>query len=288
MTTTTRPRRGRRWKILVAVLLVLAAMLVAADFAFAAVGEYQVSKKMRTELKLTDDPSVTIHGFPFMLQAARGDYQDIEIEANGIPIGDTLRDLQVSAHLYDVKVPLSELVSGSAHSVLINQVEGQVKISAADVNRAFDATDVGQALGVSNLTIGPTPPDTLYDTPTPTPTPTPTTSPYTDTSVGVRLSFNITVAGQPLKINAYGLLGLSGTKIQVQPTRLELVDGVTTLKVPGSVQQPIFAALSTELDLGKALPFTVVPTKVGVDSNAFSVSGKATNVQLGSGRSGLG
>ena len=287
MTTATRPRRGRRWKVLVAVLLVLAALLVAADFTFAAIGEYQVSKKMRTELKLADDPSVTIHGFPFMLQAARGDYQDIEIEANGIPIGDTLRDLKVNAHLYDVKVPLSELVSGSAHSVLISQVEGQVKISAADVNRAFDATDVGQALGVSNLTIGPTSPDTLYDT-TPTPSPTPTTSPYTDTSVGVRLSFNVTVAGHPLKINAFGLLGLSGTKIQVQPTRLELVDGVTALKVPETFQQPIIAALSTELDLGKALPFTVVPTKVSVDSNAFAVSGKATNVQLGSGRSGIG
>jgi hypothetical protein len=285
MTTTTRPRRGRRWKILVAVLLVLAALLVAADFTFAAAAEYQVSKKMRTELKLADDPSVTIHGFPFMLQAARGDYQDIEIEANGIPIGDTLRDLEVKADLYDVKVPLSELVSGSAHSVLISQVEGQVKISAADVNRAFDATDVGQALGVSNLTIAPSSPDTLYDT---TPAPTTTPAPYTDTSVGVRLSFSITVAGQPLKINAYGLLGLSGTKIQVQPTRLELVDGVTTLKVPDSVRQAVFTALSTELDLGKALPFTVVPTKVGVDSNAFTVSGKATNVQLGSGRSGLG
>jgi hypothetical protein len=31
-----------------------------------------------------------------------------------------------------------------------------------------------------------------------------------------------------------------------------------------------------------------VPTKVSVDSNAFAVSGKATNVQLGSGRSGIG
>jgi hypothetical protein len=288
MTTATRPRRGRRWKVLVALLLVLAALLVAADFTFAAVAEYQVSKKMRTELKLADDPSVTIHGFPFMLQAARGDYQDIEIEANGIPIGDTLRDLQVKADLYDVKVPLSELVSGSARSVTIDNVQGQVKISAADVNRAFNATDVGQALGVSNLTVGPTTPDTLYDTPTPTPSPTPTTSPYTDTSVGVRLSFNVTVAGHPLKINAFGLLGLSGTKIQVQPTRLELVDGVTALKVPEAFQQPIVAALSTELDLGKALPFTVVPTKVSVDGNAFTVSGKATNVQLGSGRSGIG
>ena len=285
MTTVTGPRRGRKVKILVASLIVLVAVAVAADFTFAAIGEYQVSKKMRTELKLADDPSVTIHGFPFMLQAARGDYQDIEIEANGIPIGDVLRELQVNAHLYDVKVPLSELVSGSAHSVLISQVEGQVKISAADVNRAFNATDIGQALQVSNLTISPASPDTLYDT---TPTPTTPLPAYTDTSVGVRLSFSITVAGKQLKINAYGLLGLSGTKIQVQPTKLELVDGVTTLKVPDALQQPVFAALSTQLDLGKALPFTVVPTKVGVDSNAFIVSGKATNVQLGSGRSGLG
>jgi LmeA-like phospholipid-binding len=280
MTTVTAPRRGRKLRILVASLIVLVALAIAADFIFAAIGEYQVSKKMRTELKLADDPSVTIRGFPFMLQAARGDYQDIEIEANGIPIGDVLRELQVNAHLYDVKVPLSELVSGSAHSVLISQVEGQVKISAADVNRAFNATDIGQALQVSNLTISPAPPDTLYDT-----TPPPT---YTDTSVGVRLSFSITVAGKQLKINAYGLLRLSGTKIQVQPTRLELVDGVTTLKVPDALQQPVFGALSTQLDLGKALPFTVVPTRVGVDSNAFIVSGKATNVQLGSGRSGLG
>ncbi|GAA0649720.1 DUF2993 domain-containing protein [Kutzneria viridogrisea] len=287
--TTTKPKRRRGLRITVAVAIVLVGLLVATDFVFAAIGEYQVSKKMRAELTLADDPSVTIHGFPFVLQAMRGDYEDIEVGASGIPIG-TMRDLQVSAHLYDVKVPLSELVSGSAHSVVIDRVEGSVRISAADVNRAFNSTEVGQVLNISNLTIVPTPADTLVDPGAepgaqagekPTPTPNQTTT-------GVKMAFFVNFAGKQVKVGMYGVLTLNGTTIQVQPTKLELADGVASLKLPEILQQQVTGALSKQLDLGKALPFTVTPTRVTVENNVFIVTGRATNVQLGSGRSGLG
>ncbi|MBV8931592.1 MAG: DUF2993 domain-containing protein [Kutzneria sp.] len=280
--STIKPRRRRGRRIAIAVVIVLVGLLVATDFTFAAIAEYQVSKKMRTELKLEDDPSVTIHGFPFVLQALRGDYQDIEVGADGIPIGDTVRDLRVNAHLYDVKVPLSELVSGSARSVVIDRVEGQVKISAADVNRVFDSTDAGKVAGVSNLTIAPAPQDPQVD-----PGADPATPP-SDTSTGVKMAFSVDFAGRQLQISAYGVLTLNGTQIQVQPTKLELTDGVTAVKVPDALQSVVMSMLSKELDLGRALPFTVVPTKVLVDNNAFVVIGRATNVQLSSGRSGLG
>jgi LmeA-like phospholipid-binding len=284
--TTIKPKRRRGRRIVIAVVLALVGLMVAADFTFAAIGEYQVSKKMRSELKLADDPSVTIHGFPFVLQATRGDYQDIEVSASGIPIADTMRDLQVSAHLYDVKVPLSELVSGSAHSVVIDRVEGQVKISAADVNRAFNSTDVGTVLNVTNLTIVPASADTLVD---PGADPGAAGAPVgPETRKGVKMAFFISVGNKQLKVSAYGVLALSGTEIQVQPTRLELADGVTTLKLPDFIQTQVMSALSTKLNLGKALPFAVMPTDVIVDNNAFIVIGKATNVQLGSGKSGLG
>ncbi|HEY0805537.1 MAG TPA: DUF2993 domain-containing protein, partial [Pseudonocardiaceae bacterium] len=76
-------------KITVIVVVVLASLLVGADYGLAAAAEYQVSKKMRTNLNLANDPSVNIHGFPFITQALAGDYQDITVNATGVPAKNT-------------------------------------------------------------------------------------------------------------------------------------------------------------------------------------------------------
>src|SRR3982074_1425584 len=85
-------RRGRRAKRLIVVFAVLAALLVGADFGLAAYAEHTISQKARDQLKLVDDPSVTIHGFPFATQALSGDYSHISVSAGGVPVKGILRD----------------------------------------------------------------------------------------------------------------------------------------------------------------------------------------------------
>ena len=126
-------KRSRRGKFLVITLIVLGLLLVAADFALAAAGEYQIAQRMREKLQLDEDPSVRINGFPFMLQAVRGDYRHVQIEATGVPIKDEragvdLRDLDIKADLRHTRVELSDLLAGNVSKATIDEVEGSVKI----------------------------------------------------------------------------------------------------------------------------------------------------------------
>ena len=54
-----------------------------------------------------------IKGFPFITQALGGDYSDIAVTANGVPVNNTLRDLEIDADLHNVRVPLSDVLSGN-------------------------------------------------------------------------------------------------------------------------------------------------------------------------------
>src|SRR5882672_1179608 len=111
MTTMTNPgrpqaapkrRRSKAIRRLVIVLVVLIGLLVVADFASAAIFEHEVSKRARTQFGLSDDPSVTVGGFSFLLQAFSGTYDKITVDAKGVPVKDTLRDVEVSVDLYGV------------------------------------------------------------------------------------------------------------------------------------------------------------------------------------------
>src|SRR4030081_121376 len=113
---TSKPR-GRRAKKLIVVLVVLAGLLVGADFGLAAFAEHTISQKARDQLKLANDPSVTITGFPFTTPALSGDYSHITVYAAGVRVNDTLRDVELNAELRNVTAPLSDLLAGNAKTI---------------------------------------------------------------------------------------------------------------------------------------------------------------------------
>ena len=86
---------------LIIILLVLAGLAVAADFGSAALAESAVSRQMRGQLGLVDDPSVRINGFPFLTQAVAGTYSSIDVDATRIPYG-SFKELEINARLHDV------------------------------------------------------------------------------------------------------------------------------------------------------------------------------------------
>jgi hypothetical protein len=119
---------------LVIALLVLVGLFVAVDFGAAALAESAVSRQMREQIGLADDPSVRINGFPFLTQALTGQYSSVDVDATRISVGE-LQELNVHAQLRDVDAPLSMLLGSGPKSLSVQEVEGTVRIPASDVER---------------------------------------------------------------------------------------------------------------------------------------------------------
>ncbi|WP_223198931.1 LmeA family phospholipid-binding protein [Solihabitans fulvus] len=251
-------------KKLVITLVVLVALLVAADFGVAAAAEYQVAQKMRTQLKLTDDPSVRINGFPFITQALAGDYEDVQISASGVPVRDQLRDLEIQAHLHHVRIGLSDLLGGNTRNATVDDLEGSVTIKASDIARLASNSEIP----ITDLTIDP---DTRKpEDGGPTGKPDPRVAP-------VKLTGNTTVAGKKIKITAYGTVTLLDTTVQIAAGKVAIDDQT----LPGLNQLLSLAARAFSIDIKPGeLPFTVTPTEVRVDSGSVTVKGRASNVRL--------
>src|SRR5687767_8782052 len=119
---------------LVIALLVLVGLFVAVDYGAAALAESAVSRQMREQIGLVDDPSVRINGFPFLIQAISGEYSSVDVDATRIRVGE-LQELTVHAQLREVTAPLPMLLGSGPKSLTVKEVEGVVQIPASDVER---------------------------------------------------------------------------------------------------------------------------------------------------------
>lgn len=288
--TPSRPAPRKRRKAvrrLVVTFVVLLGLLVVADFAAAAVFEYQVSKRAREQFKLADDPSVKVGGFSFLAQAVSGEYGHVMIDAKGVPVEDTLRDLEVHIELRDVQAPLGELVSGSLQEVKVREVEGQVKVKASDVNRAVAQNENAAVRSITNLTIDPVSEQDVATNPDDRTAAEQEAAERAaeqeieDTTAGARICATVDVGGEETELCAFGIISLVDAKMTFTPGRLELRNSVLgSGELPPVLDAAAKQALTFTLDPGE-LPFTVTPTAVTVDSGVLSVKGTASDVVLG-------
>ncbi|GLY36024.1 hypothetical protein Amsp01_020480 [Amycolatopsis sp. NBRC 101858] len=263
-------------------LVVLVLLLVGADFGAAAYAEHMISQKARTQLQLTDDPSVTIHGFPFLTQALGGDYSHISVSAAGVPVGDKLQDVALNAELEDVTAPLSDLTNGNTKAITIGKLTGAVTIKAADLAR------VAPLDKIKDLRIEPSTADYVENGDSgqsePTPTPTTTTegqAAQDESSTGVRISGHLPFAGKDLEIFCFAMIeadAKDGT-INFVPKRLQFGNDQETTVVPAAVQKALMPNFSASINT-KDLPLSVTPTGVRVQSGSVTIKGEATNVSF--------
>lgn len=273
--TAPRPaagRRGRRTRRLVISLVVLVGVLVAADFGLAAFAEHTVSQKAREQLNLTDDPSVTIHGFPFTTQAISGDYRHISLSASGVPIQD-LKDVAVNAELTDVTAPLSDLVHGNTDAIKIGDLEAQVTIKASDIAKIDPLTKIEdlriEPSSIEYVQTGQDATDNSDDQQQ--------TEDQDKSKAGIRVSGNVQIAGQKIEIFCFAMIELHGTSIDIVPQRLQYGNDKETTVVPQSVQKALLPNFKASIDTG-SLPFAVTPTAVQVNSGSVTIKGEAKNV----------
>jgi hypothetical protein len=256
---------------------------VAADFGAAAIFEHEVSKRARAEFGLEDDPSVRVHGFSFLLQAISGEYDNVEVEAEGVPVKDTLHDVKVKASLLGAQAPLGDLISGNLKGVRVREVVGEVTVRASDVSRALAANENEVVKTITQVSIEPISEKAATaadaDGANGDTDPTGASDPE-DTQAGARVCGTLDIGGQTTDLCALGLITLVEQKISFVPKRLEIRNSLTSGELPSAIQNSVLRALTFAQDPGQ-LPFKVTPTAVIVTRGELTVRGKAQDVLFG-------
>lgn len=128
---------------LLIVIVVLAALLVAADRIGVVVAQNRLASEIQQQLDLDRKPDVSIRGIPFLTQAISGTYKDIRVQLPDVDAGD-VQDIAIDARLQGTHVSLSDALGGNVDRIPVDQISGTLLIP-------YD--QLAQASGISGLTI---------------------------------------------------------------------------------------------------------------------------------------
>lgn len=127
-------RRRLRWRGWVVALVVLVALLVAADRVALAVADAQAAKTFQRSEQLNSTPSVKVRGFPFLTQLAGRNFDRVDATAKDVVLGRNGRTVRVST----VTMQLHHLrVSNNFHSARADTVTAAALITYADLSRTL-------------------------------------------------------------------------------------------------------------------------------------------------------
>lgn len=249
---------------LVIALLCLVGVAVIVDFGAAAYAEYRVSRALRVGADLSADPAVIFHGFPFITQAMHGDYDDVEIRAQG-RLPDAVGETFVEASLQGVTIPPGSLIDGDVRAVPVKRLSGRMRI---------EATELGQLLGIPDLQISAPPADKSDGTGG-------SGGSGRTTNGAIVLTGTVPVNGVETKISVRADLLIDGTQVRLVATDYyygpngERTD-MTGLEV---VRPAILQQFSRILDT-RQLPFGVVPTRVAAEGSQIVIEGTGQNITI--------
>jgi hypothetical protein len=223
---------------------------------------------MRAQLALADDPSVRINGFPFLTQAAAGEYGSVDVAAQRISLGQ-LRELGVRAQLRDVEAPLPMLFSSGAKTLRVRTAEGTVRIPANDVQRLLPGVE---KLRIETVDEGAL--DRAIDD-------------GADIAIGdidpdkaVRLVGTSSLLGKEAEVAVIAELQLVDGQIRIAPRDIRLSASGAALPQTG-IQESLQQLFTLRIDPG-SLPLQVTPTKLrATPDGALEVSGRARDLTLG-------
>jgi hypothetical protein len=115
-----------------ATVAVLAVGAGAADRFFATQAERHAADYLSAPLGQA--ARVRVHGSPFLTQAVRGRYRDVEVTSSGLQIG-VLAGTTLHARLVDARLPLRDLLGRRARELPVGLVRGELVIPYAELAR---------------------------------------------------------------------------------------------------------------------------------------------------------
>lgn len=115
-------------KGLLITLVVLLGLAVVADRVAVTVADKKVAQQIQQQGKLAGAPDVSITGFPFLTQAVAGRYSDVQISLTAADL-DQPPGTSAQVSLHGVRVPLSDVMSGSVQRIPVDRVDGTATLS---------------------------------------------------------------------------------------------------------------------------------------------------------------
>jgi DUF2993 family protein len=225
---------------LLIVLVVLAALLVAADRIGVVVAQNRMASEIQQQLDLDAKPDVSIRGIPFLTQAIRGTYKDIRMQLPDVNAGD-VQDLSVNARLQGAHVSLSDALGGNVDRIPVDQISGTLLIPYDQLARAS---------GISGLTI-------------------------TREGDSLRLTGSVQVLGRSIKAEAVGRVEVNDGRIAINAEQAK----VAGIPVPTAVLDEAARLLSFRVQ-PQNLPLNLRITAVHLTDTGLLVDAVSDDVVL--------
>lgn len=248
-----------------AAVLAVALAAVGVDVGAAIFAEYHLARQVRAAAGLPFDPWVAILGFPFIPQAARHRYSELEIKAGGVgqPVAGkvtleaTMHDIDLTKASWLVR-PDADLALGKLESRIIidsRHVGGFIGIKdltveapAEETNDATGGTTESGISGSIGLVFTGTPKDAGFDTP-------------------VSVTVDLTTTGP------------DQSTVTFTPTEVVTGPNTADTAVPADKRAAVLAEFRAAMP-GQRLPFGVRPTRVGARGSDIIIEGITEDVTV--------
>ena len=255
-------------KLLIGVVATLAAVVVAAvgaDFGAAIYAEYRLSRNLRTAAHLGWDPSAAILGFPFIPQAMRHRYDEVELRASGVP-HPVAGKVGLEATLHTVGLHQASWLVRPDAPLPVGKVESRIII---------DSTHVGRFMDIPDLLVEAPPRETNDATGG-------TTESGISSNRGLVFTGTPKNAGYDRKVSIavdLSIVGSDRTTLVFTATGVLTGAGTADQQVPDDKMAAVLAAFSTTMG-GQKLPFGIAPTSQGARGSDIIIEGIAEGVTI--------
>ena len=244
---------------------VLAVVLAAVgvDTGAAIYAEYQLSRNLRTATGLPFDPWVAILGFPFVPQAVRHNYRELEIKAGGVD-NAVVGKVTLEATMHDIDLHQASWLIRPTADLPVGKLESRIII---------DSRHLGAYIGIKDLRVEAPAEDTNDST-------------GGTTESGISGSKGLVFTGTPAKAGFDKLVSVTVDLSITGPGKSTLVftpTGVATgpntadQPVPDDKRAAVLGAFAGTLP-GQNLPFGLRPTAEGARGSDIIIEGIAEEV----------
>jgi hypothetical protein len=250
---------------LTATVTAVVAGAVSADFGAAIYAEYRLARTVRIAAGLNWDPSVAILGFPFIPQAMRRHYDEVEIRASGVD-HPVVGKASLETTLHSINLDEASWLVRPDAKLPVGKVESRIII---------DSTHVGRFMGINDLLVEAPPRETNDAT-------------GGTTESGISSSRGLVFTGTPKKADFHEKVSIAVDLSVAGPDQTTLVLTATgVLTGPGTADQSVpedktaavLAEFSTTMP-GQELPFGIAPTSEGARGSDIIIEGIAEGVTI--------
>jgi hypothetical protein len=217
-----------RVRKLVITVIILLALLVAADFGARAYAESRTADAIKAEVGTDVTPDVSIEGFPFLWHAVQGSYPQVVISATTTS-ADSIPGVRAVAELETVNLPLRDALAGSA---------ANLTAQSANVRALIPLDSLAAALGRPDLTLSAGP------------------------DGGIVAAATLDVLGESIPVTGAATVSITNGRLMLTVEHLSAA-GIDLTPVASAAADVLAGQLSTSLSLA-GLPFAITDAVAAV------------------------